>query len=79
MAVFKIYTVSQVITVNNCDTIEEAIKEVGLDPAVIFKTEEVKEPSEEYLQEIRKMKNVKSIKYPDGSEGGLNGNFLLIP
>ena len=58
MAVFKIYTVSQVITVNNCDTIEEAIKEVGLDPAVIFKTEEVIEPTTAQLEKARQMQNI---------------------
>lgn len=77
MKTFKIYTFSQVITVKNCKEQEDAIKKSGLSPDVIFKIEQL--PSDEYLNLIRKgTRTAKKIKYPDGSEGDLNGNFLII-
>ena len=58
MPVCKIYTVSQILTVEGYETIKEAIKATGLDPAVIFKTEEVIEPTIAQLEKARQMQNI---------------------
>ena len=78
MKTFKIYTVSQVLTVNNCKDLDDAIKKAGLSKDAIFKTEEV--PADlEHLKFLNKgAQTVRKIKYPDGTEGDLNGNFMVI-
>ena len=78
MKTFKIYTVSQVLTVNNCKDLDHAIEKTGLPKETIFKTEEVL-PDLEHLKFLNKgVQTVKKIKYPDGSTGDLDGNFLVI-
>ena len=78
MKTFVIYTCMQKITVSNCKDLEHAIEKTGIPKDAIFKTEEIKEDLE-HLKFLNKgAQTVKKIKYPDGSEGDLNGNFMVI-